>query len=166
MRKLLLSLFLAGLLLATAAVNYASWWWPLTLRDGQRIEVELKEHLFATAAARLQLEVANAPASITAGLSGRPTLVDRQGQVIDGLLFIFPDRAQRHFWMKEMRFAIDICWLNQQDLLSCELAPPPAADAELASLTIYSSPKAVDMVLETLPDTLQQLAGLRLFPVW
>jgi uncharacterized membrane protein (UPF0127 family) len=165
-RKILFPSLLFGLLSAAAYLSHAYLWWPLTLRDGQLIEVELRQHLFASPQARLQLEVAKAPTAIVAGLSGRPALVARQGQAIDGLLFVFADNTTRRFWMREMRFAIDICWLSRQRILACDVALPPAADTALEELEIYASPSPVEMVLETNPAVLQQLEGVRLFPVW
>ena len=41
------------------------------------------------------------------GLSGRPTLADNEG-----LFFVFPHDSRHGIWMKDMRFAIDIIWLD------------------------------------------------------
>lgn len=41
------------------------------------------------------------------GLGGRESLAEGEG-----MLFIFPDDAPHSFWMKDMRFPIDILWLS------------------------------------------------------
>ena len=56
---------------------------------------------------KIAVEIADTDASRARGLSGRPSLAENTG-----LLFIF-DRADYHsFWMKKMRFPIDIIWLD------------------------------------------------------
>ncbi len=42
------------------------------------------------------------------GLSGREKLKDHQG-----MLFVFDAPARHGFWMKEMKFDLDIIWLDQ-----------------------------------------------------
>ena len=41
------------------------------------------------------------------GLGGRSGLASDEG-----MLFIFPDEGKYPFWMKDMKFAIDILWLS------------------------------------------------------
>ncbi len=41
------------------------------------------------------------------GLSGRASLAEGQG-----MLFVFPEDNTQGFWMKDMRFSIDIIWLS------------------------------------------------------
>ena len=61
------------------------------------------------------------------GLSGREFMAQDAG-----MLFVFEDEQPRHFWMKDMRFPLDIIWIDGQ----CRLAgvsanvptPPPKAD--------------------------------------
>lgn len=43
------------------------------------------------------------------GLSGRESLADHSAMV-----FVFDAQAERCFWMKDMRFAIDIVWLDSK----------------------------------------------------
>ena len=58
----------------------------------------------------VRVEVAADEASRARGLSGRARLAPDAG-----LLFIFATPAQPGFWMKEMNFAIDIIWLDEQN---------------------------------------------------
>lgn len=56
---------------------------------------------------KLGIEIVDTDATRARGLSGRPALDDGRG-----MLFVF-DRADYHgFWMKDMRFPIDIIWFN------------------------------------------------------
>lgn len=59
--------------------------------------------------ARVDAEVVQSTAEITKGLSGRATLADGQG-----MLFVMAYPAPHKFWMPDMRFAIDIIWLDER----------------------------------------------------
>ncbi len=74
-----------------------------------------------------QLEIADTAEERARGLSGRDALPDDYG-----LLFIFPEDVTPAFWMKDMRFPIDIVWI--------------AADGRIAGVTAEVSP-------ETYPET-------------
>ncbi len=58
--------------------------------------------------ATVAIEIAETPAELTKGLSGRLTLAENSG-----LFFIFPYADTHGIWMKEMNFPIDIIWLNE-----------------------------------------------------
>jgi uncharacterized membrane protein (UPF0127 family) len=81
------------------------------------------------------------------------------------LLFIFPKKEIRQFWMKDMLFNIDVCWLNNLTFLSCERqVQKPYFGKELK---IYRSPIISDLVLETAPDYLSnEELKLKLFFKW
>lgn len=55
----------------------------------------------------ISLEIADTNESRTLGLSGREQLEDNQG-----MMFVFEDEATRCFWMKDMKFDLDMVWLN------------------------------------------------------
>lgn len=55
----------------------------------------------------VSLEIADTDEKRTLGLSGRESLATGHG-----LLFIFDTRERYGFWMKEMRFPIDIVWID------------------------------------------------------
>lgn len=54
-------------------------------------------------------EIADIPEARALGLSGREALTDNTG-----MLFIFDQPAKYGFWMKDMNFAIDIVWINEE----------------------------------------------------
>lgn len=56
----------------------------------------------------IKVEVVDTPQTRTMGLSGRETLPEGTG-----MLFIFDSPAQDGFWMKDMKFAIDIVWIDE-----------------------------------------------------
>lgn len=59
------------------------------------------------------LEHVNSDAARAQGLSNRTTLA-----ADSGMLFVFDSVGERCFWMKDMRFALDILWLDQQKRLT------------------------------------------------
>lgn len=56
----------------------------------------------------LSAQVVRSPAERSRGLSGRSSLPDGQA-----MLFVFPASARHGIWMKDMRFPIDIVWLDE-----------------------------------------------------
>lgn len=57
----------------------------------------------------IEVEVADTPETREKGLSGREKLPEGTG-----MLFIFDRPNQYGFWMKDMRFAIDIVWIDEK----------------------------------------------------
>lgn len=55
-----------------------------------------------------QVDIARTDEARTRGLSGRESLEEGSG-----MLFIFEEPGQYSFWMRDMRFAIDIVWIDQ-----------------------------------------------------
>lgn len=58
--------------------------------------------------AELSVEIRKTPMERTHGLSGRPDLQNDRG-----ILFVFEEPDVYPFWMKEMRFPIDIIWIER-----------------------------------------------------
>ena len=91
----------------------------------------------------LNVEVVNTPASITQGLSGR----DELGA--DGMLFVLPRRQFPRFWMKEMKFNLDLVWIDGDTVIGItENVLAPDHETALSALPIYTPEDAVEMVLE------------------
>ncbi|OGJ37504.1 MAG: hypothetical protein A2383_00575 [Candidatus Pacebacteria bacterium RIFOXYB1_FULL_39_46] len=111
----------------------------LNLPDHSIIEFQIRGK-------RLIVEVVNTPESRNRGLSGRERLET------DGMLFVF-DRPQIiGFWMKEMKFPIDIIWLNNNSIVGLERnIQPPSPDILDEQLEKFLSPQPANMVLETNP---------------
>ena len=98
-----------------------------------------------------QVQIADTPALRDLGLGNLPALGTREG-----MLFVFPDASRPIFWMKDMKFPIDIVWLKKgkgvEGLESFEVVdkeqnapvPPDPANPDLRYL-----PEAdADLVLE------------------
>lgn len=62
--------------------------------------------------AKLSVEVVNTPESRELGLSGRSGISDKHG-----MLFVFPSSGSFGFWMKDMKFPIDMVWINKDGVI-------------------------------------------------
>lgn len=90
-------------------------------------------------------------ASRARGLSGRDSLGSHEG-----MLFFFPSAATYGFWMKDMRFDIDIVWIRGLRVIGVsERALAPRSPEDF--LETYYPPDAVDMVLEIGAGTAREL---------
>ena len=95
--------------------------------------------------ATFTVEVAATVAQRSQGLSGRPSLDQRTG-----MLFVFESEGQYSFWMREMRFPLDILWIDAQ----CTVAdisfnvPTPEPGQTLPELPRFSPSRPVQFVLE------------------
>jgi len=90
------------------------------------------------------VEVATDSAVQKKGLSARDSLAASQG-----MLFAYPAKSILSFWMIDMRFNIDLLWINDDIVIGIEknmLVPAPGTQDE--DLLIYSSPEPVNRVLE------------------
>jgi uncharacterized protein len=89
--------------------------------------------------ARVKAEVARDAAARRRGLSGRARLGEGRG-----MLFVFGERAPRTFWMKGMRFPLDIIWIARGRVTGIARdTPVPSGEPPL-----YPSGEPVDRVLE------------------
>ena len=59
--------------------------------------------------ASYSVDMAVLPEERRQGLSGREHMAQDAG-----MLFVFEEEQQLHFWMKEMRFPLDIIWIDAQ----------------------------------------------------
>ena len=91
--------------------------------------------------ATVRVEVAADEASRRRGLSGRRTL----GRD-DGMLFVLPDDSPS-FWMKGMRFPLDIVWIDGNRVVDVS-ADVPAPAGPGAGLPTYSPDRPADRALE------------------
>jgi uncharacterized membrane protein (UPF0127 family) len=96
--------------------------------------------------ATIRAEIADTPEERSRGLSGRERLPENQG-----ILFIFEEPGTYGFWMRGMRFPIDIVWISKDKKVvgitkNIPLPQPGIKDSELK---IYYPPSPVLYVLET-----------------
>ncbi|MBU0578356.1 DUF192 domain-containing protein [Patescibacteria group bacterium] len=108
-----------------------------TFSDHQIIKAQLGN------SKQLELEIVNTPQSITQGLSGR----DELGA--DGMLFVFGQAKILQFWMKEMKFDLDLIWIKDMRVVEITRnVPAPGRGVPAAQLPTYKPSQPVDMVLE------------------
>lgn len=92
----------------------------------------------------LTVELAYQPADLSRGLGYRDSLAPGTG-----MLFLFEQPAPRSFWMKGMRFCIDIIWIQDGVIQgAAENVCPDAADIEDSDRPSQKSPVPVSYVLE------------------
>lgn len=71
----------------------------------------------------LYLEVVDTNEARMQGLSGRDSLAP-----YDGMLFVFDEPGLYPFWMKEMKFPLDIIWINGDTVVDVATLPSPTED--------------------------------------
>ena len=89
----------------------------------------------------VRAEVADDDASRQRGLSGRDRLAAGEG-----MLFLLPDDSPS-FWMKGMRFPLDIVWIKDGRVVdvSADVPPPRGSNAPVPT---YSPDRPANRVLE------------------
>jgi hypothetical protein len=126
---LLLTLWLLAWLVAHAAAR--------SPRSVSRARVLLGGQTFV-------VDVVDTPALQSRGLGGRARLGPGEG-----MLFVYPDKGRRTFWMRGMLIAIDIIWLDNNRIIHIERrVPPPAPGTSPEQLPTYVSPEPANGVLE------------------
>ncbi len=90
-----------------------------------------------------EVGIADNVVSRAQGLSGRPYLDEKEG-----LLFLFSFPRNSGFWMKDMKFPIDIVWINSGKVIGFSENLQPQPGKSIFSLPIYYPPDIVDPVLE------------------
>lgn len=90
-------------------------------------------------------EVANTEAEREKGLSGRESI-----GLNEGMYFVFESPGTYGFWMKGMKFPIDIVWISEGKIIGFSENVLPPADLEVpdSELANYLPPGEVDRVLE------------------
>lgn len=88
----------------------------------------------------ISVEVVKSPRDIEKGLGGRSKLSDKEG-----MLFIMPSYDRHTFWMKDMKFPIDIIWIDKEVIVDISKNIPVE---KRIPLSIYQPQKPVNFVLE------------------
>ena len=93
----------------------------------------------------IEVEIASTSEQRKMGLSKREGLY-----AYSGMLFKFEQNdVIPSFWMKDMKFAIDILWINDGKIIKVdEKVPPPTDGTPDEKLKIFNPGKPVDYVLE------------------
>lgn len=113
--------------------------------------VKYKEAIVTIRATSFEVEVADTLASRELGLGGREGLEPNQG-----MLFVFSSPAERTFWMKDVKFPIDIIWIVEEKVVGFAENTTPHTNQSLGKIARYISPGPVDMVLEVEAGTVRR----------
>jgi len=113
--------------LAGLAIGSGSWKWN-NHDFPQRVFIHGKTY---------SIETADTAEKRTVGLGGRESLCESCG-----MLFVFPEKGTYSFWMKGMRFPLDIIWLSDDKIVSVKCNVP----AE--SQEVFTPKEEADGVLE------------------
>lgn len=108
-------------------------------KDGDRYMLRVGKGSRTT----FQVETVVSDAARVRGLSGRPPLPSGHG-----MLFLFDASARQSMWMNEMRFPLDIVWLDETFTVVhvTKGAPPCSSKADCPSYSsIYKVLFAIEM---------------------
>ena len=135
----LVALILAVLILAPAVAQakpaVPSW------RDRHPWSTEVATVVVGTD--ELQAEIADTSPLQGRGLGYRDGLAPGTA-----MLFVFDDASIRTFWMKGMRFCLDIVWIDNDLIVGAAESVCPMPNTPDADLPRYTSPFGVHYVLE------------------
>jgi len=102
MKYILIPLAFVGILLASLTIERPA---P---RDPLSPSVQSLSYV-SVGSTTISVEVADTQGERTQGLSGRTTLPEGHG-----MLFVFEREGDWGIWMKDMKFSIDIIWMNRE----------------------------------------------------
>jgi uncharacterized membrane protein (UPF0127 family) len=124
-------IFLVGLLvtLTAASCNVRP-----TLRQDQ--VVTIKQY-------KLSVQLAATPEQREAGLAGMEHISDTEG-----MMFIFSEPRRIGFWMKGVKFPLDILWLNKGKIIAISDNIPIEPGKKENELPVYYPPSEADRVIE------------------
>lgn len=103
----------------------------------------LPEVWVAAGDARIRTELAVGVIAKARGLSNRDELPDGRG-----MLFSFGRAGEHSFWMRGMRFPIDIVWIRDGAVVGVTPDIDPQRGVALWELRMYRPPEPADEVLE------------------
>lgn len=95
---------------------------------------------------QLSVEVVDTAEKMELGLSYRDSMPQQSG-----MLFDFRNQTSKRpgFWMKGMRFPIDIIWIKDGQIIAIDHeVPAPRATTAEGDLPLYYPPTNIDYVLE------------------
>ena len=95
------------------------------------------------ASQQIEIYVADTPAKKETGLAAFDQISENQG-----MIFSFDDATVRTFWMKNMKFAIDIIWIRDDKIIGIDENIELETNKPDNQLTRYSSVEPSDSVIE------------------
>ena len=110
-----------------------TWFYYKKMDKGNPIE----NNVFSIGKCKITIETVATEELRKKGLSNRDSLCQNCG-----MLFLFEKQNNYFFWMKDMRFPIDIVWLREGKVVDL------SQDISHQSKEVHSSKETVDKVLE------------------
>ncbi len=101
-------IFTVALILTGCAFIISLVYKPLAIPSLVESEGSARIHTVELRERTVRIDIADTPEKREIGLSSREKLA--QGE---GMLFVFPEDGLHAFWMKDMRFSIDILWISR-----------------------------------------------------
>lgn len=134
---ILVIIILGGLYLAMNK-NILKSYLPIGVINSPTNQIKIGEVL-------INVEIAETQSARTNGLSGREQLA-----TFSGMLFVFDSSKKYQFWMKGMKFPIDMIFINDGKVVDFLTEVPVAKkDTSDADLPRYQPTVPIDMLLET-----------------
>ncbi len=97
--------------------------------------------------AKLDIEIAKTASELTLGLSNRENMSESQGMLFD----FTSNPGTPVFWMKDMKFNLDLIWINKNKIIGITEDVPyiiQASNFKLQDLPHYLPPSTITYVLE------------------
>lgn len=112
----------------------------------------IKEQQLQVGKTKLWVEVKDTVEERSSGLSGRAPLADDEGMV-----FIFEAIGQPGFWMKDMRFNLDVLWIRQGQVVDISYnVPAPSPGTSNQDIATMRSTVPIDTALEVRAGWVEQ----------
>lgn len=93
---------------------------------------------------QLKVEIADTKEKRGKGLGGRDNLASDSG-----MLFIFDKEDKYAFWMKSVKFPLDMIWINDDRVVDfIKSAQPPVPGLKDEELSLYLPNQSINKVLE------------------
>lgn len=142
---ILLFALLIGVILLVAWLSKGQLNFQMTVISPKK-EIQIGE-------AKLAVEIADTQAERGRGLTRKNSLGENEG-----MLFVFEAKDNRPgFWMKNMRFGIDILWIDDGKVIQItENLKPPEKGTPDEQIPIYVPNQPIDYVLEVKDDFVER----------
>src|SRR5581483_7593288 len=104
-----MTLLIIGIVLILLAVTAGIRWYAVGGKAAMQggCNPPLPQQTIQVGSSTFNVEMATTPAEQACGLSGREGLADGTG-----MFFVFGSGGMQSFWMKDMKFPIDIVWIS------------------------------------------------------
>jgi uncharacterized membrane protein (UPF0127 family) len=112
---------------------------------------QLKQAELKIRDAAFGVEVASTTLERARGLSGRDDLAENTG-----MLFLFDSPDDVGFWMKDMKFPLDMIWINGDTVAGATENIPAEPGVPMWNLKVYHPPQPVDKVFEVPAGTVKK----------